>query len=305
MTRLLLLTLVALAGTASAAEVEFFVSPAGQDTHPGTAEKPFATLERARDALRQLRQADDKPLGGVTIWLRAGEYLRTSPLELTAADSGTAEAPVVWRAFQDESVRVVGGRTLAGFQPVTDPAVLNRLADKARGAVRQIDLRAQGITEFGTMRSRGFGRPTTPAHCELFCNGKPMTLARWPNEGEWSHIAGFPEAKAQDDGHGGKIGRLEDGFSFEGDRPLNWKDTSDLWVHGYWSWDWANSYERVASLDRETRLLKTASPHGLYGFRKGQRFHFLNVLEELDQPAEWFLDRAAGVLYFWPPTGAG
>ena len=48
MTRLLLLALVALAGTASAAEVEFFVSPAGQDTHPGTAEKPFATLERAR-----------------------------------------------------------------------------------------------------------------------------------------------------------------------------------------------------------------------------------------------------------------
>ena len=76
-------------------------------------------------------------------------------------------------------------------------------------------------------------------------------------------------------------------------------------MHGYWSWDWANSYERVASLDRDTRLLKTASPHGLYGFRKGQRFHFLNVLEELDQPGEWFLDRAAGVLYFWPPTGAG
>ena len=50
----------------------------------------------------------------------------------------------MWRAFQDESVRVVGGRTLARFQPVTDPAVLQRLADKARGAVRQIDLRALG-----------------------------------------------------------------------------------------------------------------------------------------------------------------
>ena len=177
--------------------------------------------------------------------------------------------------------------------------------EKARGSVQQIDLRPLGIHEFGAMKSRGFGRPTTPAHCELFFDGKPMTLARWPNEGEWAQIAGFPEAQAQNDGHGGKIGRLEDGFSFSGDRPLGWKDTSDLWVHGYWSWDWANSYERVASLDREQRLIKTAPPHGQYGFRKGQRFYFLNVLEELDQPGEWFLDREAGMLYFWPPKGPG
>jgi hypothetical protein len=298
-----MLTLFVVAGSASAAGAEFFVSPAGQDTNPGTADKPFATLERARDAARQLRAADDKGLGGITIWLRGGDYLRTAVLELSAADSGTAEAPVVWRAWQDETVRLLGGRTLSAFQPVTDPAVLNRLQEKARAGVRQIDLRALGIHQFGEMKSRGFGRPTTPAHCELFCDGKPMTLARWPNEGEWSQIAGFPETQAQNDGHGGKIGRLEDGFSFAGDRPLGWKDTGELWVHGYWAWDWANSYERVAALDREQRLIKTAPPHGQYGFRKGQRFCFLNVLEELDQPGEWFLDRAAGVLYFWPPTG--
>ena len=249
-------------GAAAAAEpaavAELYVSPAGQDANPGTADKPFATLERARDAVRKLRSADGKPLGGITIWLRAGDYLRTAALELSAADSGTAEAPVVWRAWQDETVRLLGGRTLSGFRPVTDPAVLNRLQEKARGAVRQIDLRALGIHEYGAMKSRGFSRPTTPAHCELFCDGKPMTLARWPNEGEWSQIAGFPETQAQNDGHGGKIGRLEDGFSFAGDRPLGWKDTSDLWVHGYWAWDWANSYERVAALDREPRLIKTA-----------------------------------------------
>jgi hypothetical protein len=306
MTRLLLLlSVIVLAGNSSAAGGEFFVAPAGQDTNPGTLERPFATLERARDAVRQLRQAGGKPSGGATIWIRGGDYLRTAALELSAADSGTAEAPIVWRAWQDESVRLLGGRVLSGFQPVTDPAVLNRLDEKARSGVRQVDLRAMGITEFGQMQSRGFSRPTTPAHCELFCDGKPMTLARWPNEGEWSLIAGFPEAQAQDDGHGGKIGRLEDGFSFAGDRPLGWKETGDLWVHGYWSWDWANSYEHVASLDRDQRLVKTAPPHGLYGFRKGQRFHFLNVLEELDQPGEWFLDRATGVLYFWPPKGPG
>ncbi|NUQ63721.1 MAG: right-handed parallel beta-helix repeat-containing protein [Pirellulales bacterium] len=300
----LLVTTTVLAGAASAA-ADFFVSPAGLDTNPGTADKPFATLERARDALRQLRQAGSAPPGGATIWLRGGDYLRSVALELSAADSGAAEAPVVWRAYRNETVRLLGGRTFSGFQPVTDPAVLDRLDEKARGEVRQVDLKTLGISDFGPMKSRGFGRPTTPAHCELFYDGKPMTLARWPNEGEWSQIAGFPEAHAQNDGHGGKIGRLEDGFFFSGDQPLGWKDTGDLWVHGYWAWDWANSYEQVASLDRAQRHIKTAPPHGLYGFRKGQRFHFLNVLEELDQPGEWFLDRAARVLYFWPPQGPG
>jgi hypothetical protein len=158
------------------------------------------------------------------------------------------------------------------------------------------------LAEFGQMASRGFGRPQTAAHCELFFGGRPMTLARWPNEGAWEQIAGVPDSGATKDEHGGQIGKLEEGFLYSGDRPRQWKDTSDLWVHGYWSWDWANSYERVASIDFERRLIKTAAPYGLYGFRKGQRFYFLNVLEELDQPGEWFLDRKTGVLYFWPPA---
>ena len=148
----------------------------------------------------------------------------------------------------------------------------------------------------------GFGRPLVPAHSELFFGGKPMTLARWPNQGQWERIAGYPDAGAGKDEHGGEVGKLEGGFIYDGNRPSGWKDTSDLWVHGYWSWDWANSYERVASIDLEQRLVKTAPPYGVYSFRKGQRFYFLNVLEELDQPGEWMLDRKTGVLYFWPPS---
>ncbi len=129
-----------------------------------------------------------------------------------------------------------------------------------------------------------------------------MTLSRWPNEGAFEQIAGFPETGGQNDGHGGSIGALEGGFFYRGDRPRAWKETGDVWVHGYWAWDWANSYERVAALDVERRFVRTAPPYGHYGFRKGQRFYFLNVLEELDEPGEWFLDRKAGLLYFWPPA---
>ena len=188
--------------------------PDGQRCQPGSESRPFATLEAARDAARKLRQAGQvasRRPHDLAAWWRLPSH---ATLELTAADSGTAESPVVWRSYQNESVRLLGGRRLTEFKPVTDPAVLERLDETARPMVREVDLRALGIAEFGELASRGFGRPTVPAHCELFIDGEPMTLARWPNEGQWEQIAGFPEANAQNDGHGGKIGKLEDGFQY-------------------------------------------------------------------------------------------
>jgi hypothetical protein len=284
---------------------EFYVSGSGHDANPGTRAKPFATLDGARDHLRGLRRQERLSPGGDTIWVGRGDYVLTNSLELTTADSGNAESQVVWRAVANERPRLLGGRRLSGFAPVTDPATLARLNPSARGNVLQLDLRGLGISDFGEMKSRGFGRPLIPAHPELFFQHRPMTLARWPNEGAWESITGFPEANAQNDGHGGKIGKLEEGFNFKGDRPRAWKDTSDLWVHGYWSWDWANSYEKVSELNSSQSLVKTGPPYGLYGFRKGQRFYFLNLLEELDQPGEWYHDRQSGRLYFWPPSLLG
>jgi hypothetical protein len=140
---------------------QLYVSTAGSDSDPGTRAKPFATLERARDEVRALRQTH-RLKGGATIWLRGSDYARTNALELTAADSGTADAPIVWRAAKGENVRLLGARKLAGFQPVTDPEVLARLPEAARGHVLQQDLGAHGVTDFGKMSSRGFSRPLLP-----------------------------------------------------------------------------------------------------------------------------------------------
>src|SRR4051812_36361628 len=128
-----------------------------------------------------------------------------------------------------------------------------------------------------------------------------MTRAGGPKKKEWTKIAQAPADAAHKDEHGGELGKLDGGFIYSGDRPAQWQDSTNIWVHGYWAWDWANSYEKVASIDKQKHLIKTAAPYGVYGFRKGQRFYFLNILEELDQPGEWFLDRENGILYFWPP----
>ena len=94
---------------------EFYVSPAGSDANPGTKGKPFASLERAREAVRTRRASQSATRQTITVWLRGGDHLRTNAFELTAADSGTADAPVAWRACKNERVRLLGGRVLAGL----------------------------------------------------------------------------------------------------------------------------------------------------------------------------------------------
>ncbi|HNQ73690.1 MAG TPA: right-handed parallel beta-helix repeat-containing protein [Verrucomicrobiota bacterium] len=289
--------LILLLGLSWAGAAEYHVAPGGHDANPGSESRPFASLERARAAVQEARAATAGET--VTVWLHGGDYLRTNALELGPADSGTPNAPTVWRAWKQDRARLLGGRALGPFQPVTDSAVRARFDETARPHIRQFDLRAMGITGFGEMKSRGFDRPTAVAHWELFFDHRPMTLARWPNEGEFIKIAGYPAGET--DAHGGQLGALTNGFFYSGDRPRRWREVGDLWAHGYWAYDWANSYERIASLDRERRLVRTAPPYGHYGFRKDQRFYFLNILEELDAPGEWFLERRTGRIYFWPP----
>ena len=84
-------SLTVLAATCLAAHAgEFFVAPDGDDANPGTEQKPFASLERARDAVRAI----DSREGGVTVWLRGGIYERSQTFELSEPGSGTPGAPM-------------------------------------------------------------------------------------------------------------------------------------------------------------------------------------------------------------------
>lgn len=278
---------------------DIHVAIEGHDHHRGSAIEPLRTLERALDLLRELRQGGDS--GSLTV--HGGMYELSRGLELGAADSGTSECPLVIRAAEREIVCLSGGRRIDTLKPVRDAAVLARLQPEAREHVRQVELIAVGITDLGTLASRGFGRKIVPSALEVFCDGEPLTLARWPNVGKDARIAGVVERKKSEWSE--EVGTLEGGFLYAGDRPKRWQDTNDVWVHGYWAYDWANSHERVFELDRERRIVKTAPPHGNYHFKAGQRFFFENVLEELDLPGEYYVDRKSGMLYLWPPEGTG
>ena len=268
----------------------FYVAPDGADANAGTRAKPFATLERARDAIRELKKQGGLPDGGATVVLREGIYERTKPFELTKEDSGTEAAPIVYRALRGAEARLSGGKAVTGWEPVTDKAILKRLEPKARGKVYQASLKALGLTDYGQVKGGGL---------ELFFNDKPMTLSRWPNEG-FVKIVGLVEPGTVNvrGTKGSKAGK----FIYEGDRPKRWAGEKDPWVHGYWFWDWSDQRHPVESIDTAKRVIAVKPPYHGYGYRVGQWFYGLNLLSEIDQPGEWYLDRELGVLYFWPPS---
>ncbi|MFZ2657268.1 MAG: right-handed parallel beta-helix repeat-containing protein [Victivallales bacterium] len=277
--------------------MEFFVSPDGSDANSGRADSPFATLAKARDTVRALK-AGGLPAGGVAVTLKSGEYTVTETLALTAEDSGTAASPIVYRAEKKGSAVLYGGRRLSGFIPVTDPDVLARLPAESRGNVYQCDLKSLGITDYGELRVRGMNQPPSPPTLELYFNGCPQTLARWPNEG----FVGIRRLVAPGDPTTGTPSIIE----YDGNRPERWYKAEDPWLFGYFRYLWADGTVRIASIDTAAKTLTTVEPYRYSNNgmdpSQGIIYHAFNLLEEIDQPGEWYLNRTTGVLYFWPPA---
>ncbi len=340
--------------------------PAGSDSNSGTIDSPFLTIDKARLAIRQIRATAD--FNGATVYLRGGTYFRTSTFELSSQDSGTVGAPIIYRAYENQKPIISGAKEISGFTSVVDPSILNRLDNNAQSNVVQVDLNAQGVTNFGQLQMRSFGttfNDASLASIELFFNNKRMTLSQYPNVGatpKWVNIASTPDYPLNiisatntnpiiittEKQHGltnqdtvtiidlgniphlnynnaaitvlsdttfsitGKIGDrdypsggkvyLANRFTYIDDRPSQWAgNLEDVWMYGHWFYDWADSHQKISSIDTVKKEIVTIGQEP-YGYKAGQWYYYQNILEELDQPNEWYLDRTSGILYFWPPS---
>ncbi len=281
---------------------EVWVGPEGTDANPGTAARPFATLEKARDAVRGLKARGLR--GAVAVRIKPGNYRRTQTFALSACDSGEAAAPVVYRTEQKGTAIFSGGVKLHGFEPVVDSRILERLPAEARGKVLQCDLKKLGIIDYGELKPRGFSdaQQGTLPMLELYFNRQAMTLARWPNEGFIGDSRPFWAGS----------NRLST-FEYAGNRPARWTQARDLWLFGYWRETWAHKTVKVGAIDPATRRITTAAPYmdaeGIdvpaypgIAVKHAIRYYAFNLLEEIDMPGEWYLDRLTGLLYFYPPS---
>lgn len=290
----------------------FFIAPDGADSNNGSKERPFSSLERARDAVREHRVRNGGPEGGARILIRGGEYERSTTFFLTEEDSGVEGGPVEYRAYGDEEVFFTGGVTLdpSAFTPVTDAAILARIPEKARERVVQVDLRALGVGGFEKeMNPQGYCRPITYGPMELFVDGRAMTIARYPNDGRigyrvieqdtdlrqvhWEDIG--PNWEPPVELKGGVI-------ALETERVRAWGQANDAWVYGHFWNGFADDNIKVAKFDPSSGQATLAFPH-LYRLGDGggiRSIQVFNLLEELDTEEEYFIDRDSGILYFIP-----
>jgi hypothetical protein len=255
-------------------------------------------LVGARDAVRKLKAAG-LPEGGVVVMLLPGQYEMPAAFELTAGDSGTAEAPIVYRAAKRGTVSISGGVILSGWRAVTDPAIQKLIDPEAKGHVVCTTLDEgllQTIPGFANGGCGYKGKPEYPIG--LYQDNSRLPISRWPNEGytKMGECLGHNEVH----GHTG-IAYTEGWFRFEDERLARWVGEPDLWFDGLWFHHWADQKMALDKLDPvgKSIRLQNGESHA-FGFKKGQEFYAFNAIGEIDRPGEWAVDRASRTVYLWP-----
>lgn len=161
-----------------AAPSGFVVAPNGVAGNPGTVASP-TTLEGARTLIQNASRAT---AGTIRVLLRNGIYPRSSTFTLASTDSGSAANPVEYAAYPNETPRIIGGVALspASFKLVdgTDPN-WSRLDAAARPYIYVMDITAYKAS-FGTFASRSDATGEVNQAMEVFADGAPLTLARYP-----------------------------------------------------------------------------------------------------------------------------
>lgn len=267
---------------ATAAQVpaaDFFVSPQGDDSWSGTLPQPnaqrndgpFATLPRAQQAVRQLKAQQPQRTRPIVVELRGGRYELADTLVFTPDDSGTSEAPVVYRAHADERPVLSGGVRLQGWS---------------------VD--GQGNWQINLAKAAG----RAWRFAQLFVNDQRRYRPRLPREGFYT-IAGQLDPST-DEPHRGP-----DRFVYQDEFDATWPDLHEIEVMVLHNW--SASRQRVASIDSDSRTVQftwgTGSNAPWMSLASGKRYYLDNARAAFGQPGEFYLDTQAGVLWYRPAPG--
>ncbi|MFJ9784842.1 fibronectin type III domain-containing protein [Amycolatopsis sp. NPDC101161] len=278
--------LLAATGPAAAADPDsadrdVYVSPTGSDHAPGTAYRPVRTVGKARDLVRQRAPHLTRDL---TVHLAPGVFRLAEPLRLDTRDSGGNGHRVIWQGSGDTELN--GGVRVTGWRPVPGRPGLFAAAAPA-GLDNSRQLYVDGVRE---QRARG-PLPVTVKATATGYTASADTLAHWrnPKDIEFVYTAGEALWNIQRDG----LGQWT-----EPRCPLAAADGTTVTM-AQPCWD--NSTKRVLFPDIPGRSVNMVGPADLTNGRHPT--YAENAFELLDTPGEWYLDRAAHVVYYLPKPG--
>ncbi len=114
---------VACAGKAALQQADFYVSPLGSDSWSGMLAEPtadgndgpFATLERARDAVRLLKKSKSTD---ILVHLRGGTYVLEETVVFGPEDAGAGDSTITYAAYPGEKPVISSGREIKDWEKV-------------------------------------------------------------------------------------------------------------------------------------------------------------------------------------------
>ncbi len=277
MMRALLTLLILLCASSATFATEFFVAPSGKDSNAGTKKSPFATLTRARDAVRALKSKG--PLTeSVRINVADGLYTITEPLILLPEDTGTKRAPIIYQAASGATPVFSGGREIRGWKPGPNGLWTARIPEVAAG---------KWYFE------------------QLFVNGRRAVRARTPNK-FYFYMQEIREEVVEK----GSPRQAKKAQQFLRMRPEDFQTIADLQpaelkdvnLQVYHKWDNTRRFVDRLNSDRHELVTSGAGMKSWNSWRPNTRYHLENFFEALDVPGEWFLARN-GTLYYKPLPG--
>lgn len=261
-------------------KADYYVSPSGRDSWSGRlatpnkakTDGPFATIARARDAV-----AAEKAAGAsrsFRVFIRGGVYELSEPIVFTPADSASNGGTITYAAYPGESPVLSGGRRITGWR-------------KGPGNLWIADIPEVHAGKW--------------YFHQLFVNGSRRPRARHPNDGFLRAQGPLPEIKDyQTDRNKPEATR---GITYRPGDIKRWKNLEDVNVILFF--DWSTSRHWIQALDEEARTVRftNSSNWPVFTWEPDCRYRLENYFEALDEPGEWYLDREAGVLYYWPMPG--
>ncbi|MBK7628388.1 MAG: right-handed parallel beta-helix repeat-containing protein [Bacteroidales bacterium] len=254
-----------------------YLSPTGNDSNPGTVDKPLATLTAARDKARELRK-NSQVSQPIEIIAREGEYFMVEPLFLNPADGGTPASPVIYRAEAGKKAIFRGAAELKGWEKVNDKLW--------KAFVPQVAFYNSYFEQ-------------------LYVNGKRATRARTPNAGV-NFVKKVTETVLEKGGGRSPelaVQKIElDSLDAKCFQTFSKQDYNDALIVFYHNWD--NTRKRITGYTRQNSSVYTVG-EGMKPWNpinSKSRWFAENFRSALDAPGEWFLDRS-GYIYYIPDEG--
>ena len=276
-------------------DADFYVSPSGSDENDGSFVHPFATFEKAVEAVKGIEKTAEK--GGITVAFMAGRYAPVH-IELTEEDGGTPECPVTYCKYGDGDVIFDNGVTIpeSAFEPLSNNE-RSMFIDRAADKIKKVDLTKyyDVIPEYDDFA--------------LYGDSTLLNVARYPNRYEDGSDHFFASGHTYDD----VSLQFTNTFLIRRMAKYTAEEIAEMRIYGYIIRGYRKDTFKAATFDPETGILVIANPEtsefhkmregwqGVDG--EGIELSLLNVPYELDFKHEYWVDRSTGTLYVYDPVG--